>query len=61
MKVYREITKKQYDALLPIYGLAGTHNHCLIERKNISGESVYYFMGSKEEFRDAMNRCKYLD
>lgn len=61
MIVYREITKKQYDALLPIYGLAGTHNHCLIERRNILGVPVYYFMGSKEEFRDAMNRCKYLD
>ncbi len=56
-----EITKKHYDLLLPIYGLAGTHNYCLKVKQNILGEDVYYFVGSEEEFKDAMSRCKYLD
>lgn len=51
------ITQKQYNYLLPIYGLSG-----MIPRKIKRFENgKCYFFGSYEEYQDAMNRCKYLD
>lgn len=53
------ITKKQYDYLLPVFGLAsGNHKiHHYVDRKH----DKYYFWGTDEEFKDMLNRCAYLD
>jgi len=52
-----EVSKQIYDYLLPIYGLSANGNLCgkLHNRNNI-----YFFVGSYDEFKEAMNRCKYI-
>lgn len=54
--MYR-ITKKQYNYLLPIYGLGGINAGKI---KEFEGGASYFF-GDYEQYQDAMNRCKYLD
>ena len=49
------LTKKQYNNLLPTSVGAN-----LLVRRNKDVDK-YYFIGVQDEFKDAMNRCKYLD
>lgn len=52
------LTKKQYDYLLPIFGNTTGTKKLLhtVDRKH----DKYFFIGSDEEYKDALNRCKYL-
>ena len=52
-----QITKKQFDYLLPIYGHKGTNQ--LVQRVD---RKIYkfYFIGTYEGFLELLNRCKYL-
>ena len=52
-----QITKKQYNYLLPIYGICKT-NQLLhrIDRKI----DKYYFIGTDEQYIDLLHRCSYL-
>ena len=54
------ITKEVYDALLPIYGLSGTHKRCLYRKSDIVGNDAHYFIGELRDYKDAKLRCKYL-
>jgi hypothetical protein len=48
------ITKKQYDYLLPVFGIASSNNRLLARCGG------YYFIGTHDEYRDMLNRCKYI-
>jgi hypothetical protein len=48
------LTQKQYNYLLPIFGIASGNN------KMLSRLNKCYFIGTNEEYLDALNRCKYL-
>ncbi len=53
------LTKKQHDYLLPVFGIAAqgaTKLLTRIERKI----DKYFFIGTHEDYLDALNRCKYL-
>ena len=50
-----ELTKKQYDYLLPIYGICAPQKTQLLER-----QGRYSFIGTYVEYTEALNRCKYL-
>jgi hypothetical protein len=52
-----QITKKQHDYLLPVFGKVGTGQ--LLQRVDRKVEK-FYFIGSYEEYLDLLNRCKYL-
>lgn len=52
------ITKKQYDYLLPVFGNIGTKQ---LLYRNANGVDNYYFIGTNEQYKDLLNRCKYLD
>lgn len=52
------ITKAQYNYLLPVFGLSSNNPKLLY--KQGSCKDYYYFIGSHEEHKDALNRCKYL-
>lgn len=53
-----QITKNQYDYLIPIYGNSASGKLlCSIDRKI----EKYYFIGSNYDYIDLLNRCKYLD
>jgi len=49
-----QITKKQYDYLLPVMRKNLLHR---VDRKF----DKYYFIGTYEGFLDALNRCKYIN
>ena len=50
------LTSKQYNFLLPVFGLAG-----MFPRKILERGSKFFFMGTYADYLDALNRCKYLD
>lgn len=50
------LTEKQYDYLLPIFGICAPGVTKLLHRQN-----RYFFIGTYEEYMDALNRCKYLN
>lgn len=52
-----QITKKQHDYLLPVFGKCGTNR--LLQRVDRKVEK-FYFIGNYEEYLDLLNRCKYL-
>ena len=49
-----QITKKQYDYLLPVLRKQLLHR---IDRKH----DKYFFIGSDDEYLDLLNRCKYIN
>lgn len=52
-----QISKQQYDYLLPIYGIIGSNQlHYRTDRKI----DKFYFIGTRSEYLDLLNRCKYL-
>lgn len=59
MKDYSfQITKKQHDYLLPIFGNCGLKKLLSVVDRKIE---KFYFIGNHEEHRDFLNRCKYLE
>ena len=53
-----EITIKQYNYLLPVFGCNGTNKlMSRVDRKI----NKYYFIGTNEDYIDLLNRCKYLN
>ncbi len=54
-----QITKKQHDYMLPVFGLAGMISSRLMTRSD-RGFDKYYFVGTREDYEDFLNRCKYL-
>lgn len=55
--VSNTLTKEQYDYLLPVFGNSATKQ---LLSKTEHGVEKYYFIGTHEEYLDALNRCKYL-
>lgn len=53
-----QINKDKYNYLLPIYGNIGFGK--FLVKSNILGHEIYYFIGTNEEYKDLLNRCKYL-
>lgn len=53
-----QITKKQYNYLLPIFGNIGTKKMLAIIDRKID---KYFFIGNQESYLDLLGRCKYLD
>lgn len=53
------ITKKQYDYLLPVFGIASGNNKLM--RRTLGGNDFHYFIGTNDAHKDMLNRCKYLD
>lgn len=52
-----QITKVQYDYLLPIFGNCGSKKLlCRTDRKI----QKYFFIGSNDDFKDLLIRCKYI-
>ena len=49
------ITKKQYDYLLPVFGISSGNNRLLAKEKG------YYFIGTNDDYLDMLNRCKYIN
>lgn len=60
------ITKKVYNYLLAIYGACSKDNGFLNSNKLLARYltrqkiDVYYFIGSELEFKELLERCKYL-
>lgn len=53
-----QITKKQYDYMLPIYGIPALNKlHSRIDRKI----EKFYFIGTENEYLEMLNRCKYIN
>ena len=52
-----QITKKQFNYLLPIYGYEGTNQ--LFQRVDRKIDK-FYFIGTNQEYLELLNRCKYL-
>lgn len=55
------LTKEQYSYLLPIFRSKLLYVYNGIVFKNGTKTDLYSFIGSREEFTDVLNRCKYLD
>lgn len=52
-----QITREQYNYLLPIFGNVGTKQlHTRIDR----GVDKFFFIGTNEQHKDLLNRCAYL-
>jgi hypothetical protein len=52
-----QITKKQHDYLLPVFGICGTNKlTCRIDRKI----EKFFFIGTEDDYKDLLNRCAYL-
>jgi len=49
------LTKEQYNYLLPVFGICAAIRTQLLTRRD-----KYYFIGTYDEYLDALNRCKYL-
>jgi hypothetical protein len=59
MKDYSfQITKKQYDYLLPVLENYGSKQ--LFSRVDRKVEK-YYYIGSYNDYKEVLNRCKYLN
>lgn len=60
------ITKEIYDYLLPIYGPSSSDNGISNSNKLLSKYdtkhkiNTYYFIGSEAEYKEALERCRYL-
>lgn len=54
------ITKQMYDYLLPVYGLANSDNGFTTGTKLLSKSDKYYFIGTDAEYKEALEKCKYL-
>jgi len=58
MEYSHPITEKQYNYLLPVYGI-GALNRCkygsLYQRRD-----KYYFIGTNDDYKDMLQRCLYL-
>ncbi len=52
-----QITKKQYDYLLPIFGNIGSKKMLSKIDRRID---KYFFIGNQESYLDLLNRCKYI-
>ena len=53
-----QLTKNQYNYLLPVLGNCGTKQlFYRIDRKI----EKYYFIGSYDGYKDLLNRCKYIN
>ena len=52
-----QITSEQYNYLLPVFGNCGSKK--LLNKIDRKVEK-YYFIGSQDEHKDLLNRCKYL-
>jgi hypothetical protein len=52
-----QITKNQFNYLLPIYGHEGTNQ--LLQRVDRKIDK-FYFIGTNQDFLELLNRCKYL-
>jgi len=60
MKEYSfQITQKQYNYLLPVFGLSAPGRTRLM-MKSAYGRQSYYFIGTEDDYKDMLNRCKYL-
>lgn len=53
-----EITKQQYDYLLPVFGIIATNKLLSIIDRKIE---KYFFIGTTDEYLDMINRCKYIN
>jgi len=53
-----QITKKQYDYLLPVFGSCGSKQ--LFSRID-RGIEKYYFIGDHDSHKDLLNICKYIN
>lgn len=52
-----QITKKQHDYLLPVFGICGTNKLMYrIDRKI----EKFFFIGTEDDYSDLLNRCVYL-
>jgi hypothetical protein len=49
------ITRNQYNNLLPVM-----RSHLLARLDRSKDLDTFSFIGTREEFKDAMSRCKYL-
>ena len=57
-----EITKKQHDYLLPIFGKSGCYKkNRLYQKIDNSRGDRFFFIGTNEEHEDMLERCAYLD
>ena len=54
-----EITKERYNYMLPIYGIEGMLGDRMLRRVE-RGIEKFFFIGTKSEYEDFLNRCKYL-
>mgnify|MGYP006921281169 CR=1 FL=1 len=54
-----QITKEQYDYLLPVFGIA-SNNWKMFTRTDRKVQK-YYFLGTNDEYIDFLNRCQYLN
>jgi hypothetical protein len=52
-----QITKKQYDYLLPIFGNTGSKKMLSKIDRRID---KYFFIGTQESYLDLLKRCKYI-
>lgn len=52
-----QITKKQYDYLLPVFGICGTNK--LLYRIDRKIEK-YFFIGTNDDYIDLRIRCAYM-
>jgi hypothetical protein len=52
-----QITKEEYNYLLPIFGNFGSKK--LLSKIDRKVEK-YYFIGNVEEHKDMLNRCAYM-
>ncbi len=52
-----QITREQYNYLLPIFGNVGTKQlHTTTDRK----VEKFFFIGTDEQYNDLLNRCAYI-
>jgi hypothetical protein len=52
-----QITKKQYDYLLPVFGNIGSKKMLQVIDRKID---KYFFIGDYSEYLDLLNRCKFI-
>lgn len=50
-----KITEKQYNYLLPVYGIAAQGVTRLLARR-----SAFYFIGTQADYVEMLERCAYL-
>jgi len=52
-----QITKKQYNYLLPIFGNIGSQKMLQVIDRKIE---KFFFIGDYSEYLDLLNRCKFI-